>query len=100
MSPAHASFPGHKILERELPSWTALRHENILPFYGVFFFRTLPQKDPHRDIGMSTDVKGIKPRLYMVRGSSYMRNNRVDSGSIGIAVAEKQEHACLPQKQS
>ncbi|KAF9653023.1 kinase-like protein [Thelephora ganbajun] len=52
-----------KRLERELPSWAELRHQNILPFYGI--------------------VTDIVPRLYMVspwqeNGNLlvYVKNNR------------------------
>ena len=31
----------HEILERELPVWLGLRHENVLPFYGVVICQSL-----------------------------------------------------------
>lgn len=31
----------HEKLERELPVWLGLRHENVLPFYGVVIYQVL-----------------------------------------------------------
>ena len=66
---AHGFLPGNKRLERELPRWAELRHQNILPLYGMCTPRTLPGMVSHGCAGIVTD---IKPRLYMVSGRSHV----------------------------
>ena len=59
--------------------------------------QTLLQTSSHGCAGMVTD---IGPRPYIVSELSHIRNHGVGSGSLGIAMAEKQEPARLRQKQS
>jgi len=40
-------FHAYQRLERELSSWEELRHKNVLPFYGMYIFRTLHQRGSH-----------------------------------------------------
>ena len=75
---------------RELPSWAELRHQNLLPFHGVYFFRSLVLKASHGDAGMVTD---IGQRLYMVSGPSSHGTALVNPMRLGIPVAGKWESA-------
>ena len=75
---AHAPRLGYQKLERELPSWAKLHHQNILPLYGACISRTLPQKGSYGRVGIVMD---IGPRPYMVSGPSYTRNHKVDPNS-------------------
>ena len=72
---AHVSFHGYQRLEKEQPRWAQLPHQNILPIYGVYIFRTLPLKCSHGRTGIVTD---LGPRLYMVSGSPRVRKYEVD----------------------
>jgi len=70
--------------------WEELRHQNILPFYGMYISRALPWKGSHGWIGIVTD---IEPRIHMVSGQSRVQEREVDSSTLGITMAGKRKPA-------
>ena len=72
----YISLANGQKLEQELPRWTELQHQNILPLYGTI------------DIGT---------RLYLVSESSRVGQREIDSSPIGIANVRKWGSACLRQ---
>ena len=72
----YISLPNGQKLERELPRWVELRHQNILPLYGTI------------DIGS---------RLYLVSGSPRDGQREVDSSPLGVTMVRKWKSACLRQ---
>jgi len=91
---AHVYFHGHQRLERELPGWAELHHQNILPLYGVCF----PDPPPGRFQWLYRDSYGS--RTAPIHGGWDVASEKLEanSSSLGVTVAGKWKPARLRQK--
>jgi len=92
---AHVSFRGYQRLENELPRWAELHHQNILPFYGVYF----PDPSPGRFPWLYRD--SYESRTAPLHGGRVVtpgKKRGANSSSLGVTLAGKWKHTWLHQK--
>lgn len=85
----HSYSSVYQRLERRLPGWAELHHQNILPLYGVCVPRTVLLNGSHGRVGIIT---GVGPRIFMV-SERLMWAPKVGLTPLGIAVEGKWESA-------